>query len=181
MCDVRDAAALFGARDYRYLENPLDRQAEQASLLFEIVGVVDVVVQYRRKKRRPFVSRGEGRLPKSIEASTDLVGEHVEEELLPRLECFGRDHNEMCCIISPEAIYPRHVGEWVDGVASLVEVAFVLRMPALVLGEAFDLGDHRGRIATRLDERAAHVVERREVRCRGDARIESIGEGDVFP
>ena len=63
MCDVRDAAALFGARDYRYLENPLDRQAEQASLLFEIVGVVDVVVQYRRKKRRPFVSRGEGRLP----------------------------------------------------------------------------------------------------------------------
>ena len=74
MCDVRDAAALFGARDYRYLENPLDRQAEQASLLFEIVGVVDVVVQYRRKKRRPFISRGEGRLPKSRRYIRDMLG-----------------------------------------------------------------------------------------------------------
>ena len=83
-------------------------------------------------------------------------------------------------VVSPEAIHPRHVGERIDGIAVLVKVAFVLRMPVLVLREPLDCRDHRSRVGARLDERTAHVVEGREVRCRGDAGIEGIGERDVF-
>ena len=87
----------------------------------------------------------------------------------------------MRCVVSPEAIHSRHVGERIDGVAALVEVAFVLRVPALVLREPLDCRNHGRRVAARLDKRAAHVVEGREVRRCGDPRIERIGKGDVFP
>ena len=101
MRDVRDATALFGACNYRYLEHPFGWQVEQAGLLIEIVGIVDVVIHYRRKKRRSLVPRGEGRLPELVEAGADSVGEQVEEELFPGLDRLRRHHDEMCGVVPP--------------------------------------------------------------------------------